>query len=96
MLPTRSAQLTSRNLRVKIGSRHYRFKQWKGAIIQFHHHAIERAERIWYFDQMQRQWLIRPEHLSRGNAKKKRIADLSGCAGDSDFNGRLHDLISHR
>ena len=54
---------------VEISGRHYRFEQWKSAIVQFHHHAIECAERIRDLDQMQRERLIRSEHLSGSDAE---------------------------
>ena len=36
---------------VQIGRRRDRFEQRKRAIVQLHHHAFERAERRWDFDQ---------------------------------------------
>ena len=81
---------------IEISSRHNRFEQRKCAIVQFHHHAIQRAERSGNLNQMQCERLVRPEHLSRGDAKQKRVTNLSGSASYSDFNWSLHDAISHK
>jgi hypothetical protein len=56
---------------------------------------MERVEHVRDLDQMQGERLVRPEHLSRGDAKNKRVTNLPGCAGNSDFKWRLHDSISH-
>jgi hypothetical protein len=64
--------------------------------VQFHYDAIESAERGWNFDQMKYQRLVRPKHLSRGDAKKKGVTNLSGRAGYRDFNRIVHNAISHK
>ena len=80
---------------VEISGRHDRFEQWESAIVQFHYHAIKCVERIRNLDQMQGERLVRSEHFSGGDAKNKRVTNLPGCAGNSDFKRRLHNSISH-
>jgi len=45
---------------------------------------------------MQSERLVGPEHLSGGYAKQKRVTNLTGSAGHSDFNWSLHNAISHK
>ena len=73
-----------------------RFKQRKRAIVQFHDDAFERAEHSRNFDQMKSERLIRPEHLSGGDAKQKRVTNVPSGASHSDFNRSFHDAISHK
>ena len=40
--------------------------------------------------------LIRPQHLTRGDAKGEGIADLAGRAGDRDVQGGLHGALVSR
>ena len=79
---------------IEISRGHNRLQQRKSAIVQFHNHAIKRAERIRNFNQMQRERLVPSEHFSGGDAKDKRVTNLSGCAGDSELKRRLHFRLS--
>src|SRR5437899_1823053 len=81
---------------IEICSGHYRLKQRKGAIVQFHYDAIQRAERVRNFDQMEYERLVRPEHLSRGDAEQKCVTNLPSGASHGDLNRCLHDAISHK
>jgi hypothetical protein len=44
---------------------------------------------------MQCDWLISAEHFAGRDSEKKRVTNLAGRTGDSDFNRRSHDSISH-
>src|SRR5207249_12111818 len=79
---------------IEISGWHNRLQQRKSAIVQFHNHAIKRAERIRNFNQMQRERLVPSEHFPGGDAKDERVTNLSGCAGDSNLKRRLHFRLS--
>ena len=72
---------------VEIGRRGDAFEQRKGAIVQLHHDAFEGAEGGRNFNERQADRLVGTEHRPGGNAKKKRVSDLTGRAGDGDFDG---------
>jgi hypothetical protein len=40
--------------------------------------------------------LIRPEHLSGGDAKQEGVTDVPGGAGHGDLNRSFHCAISHK
>ena len=94
MLPTSNAQLMSRkpSSRSAVGTTDC--SSGKAQSCNSHNHAIKRAERIRNFNQMQRERLIPSEHFPGGDAKDKRVTNLSGCAGDSDLKRRLHFRLS--
>ena len=76
---------------VEIGRRNDAFKRRKGAVVEFHDHAIERGQGGFDFKQVQNDRLVRTEHGAGSDAEKERVTDLSGGAGDSDANGnRAH------
>src|SRR4030095_4319329 len=80
---------------IEIGSGDNRLEQRKGAIVQFHYDAVQRAERIRNFDQMEYQWLVRSEALARGDAEKTREPNWPSGARHSDLNRSFHNAISH-
>ena len=86
-LPTSSAQFTSRKPSFEIGRGHDAFEEREGAIVQFHDHALERAERRRDFDEREVDRLFRTEHRAGSDAKEERVTDLTGSAGDRDFDG---------
>src|SRR5581483_9341543 len=66
----------------------------EGAIVQFHHHTVERGQGGFNFDQMQNDWLLRPKHRAGCDAKQQRVTNLPGTAGHRDTNGSsIHCLI---
>src|ERR1017187_4790895 len=85
-LPTSSAQFTPRNpsSRFAVGTTPL---QRERAIIELHHHATQRGQRGFDFDQMQNDGLVRPEHCAGGNAEQEGVTDLAGGAGDSNAKG---------
>src|SRR5690242_17901008 len=64
--------------------------------MQFHHHAVERFERGRDFHQMERDGLVLAKHFARSDPENESITNLTGRAGDSDLDWRLHDSIRHR
>ncbi len=66
-------------------------KQRKGAIVELHHHALERLLRLLVGDleQLQDHGLILAEHFARGDAKEEGITDLTGGTGDGNADGDL-------
>ena len=78
----------SRRIAVRLHAR----EQGKGAILEFHHDALERLLRflVRNLEQLQIDRLVLAEHLSRRDAKQQRVADLPGGARDGDTNGRLY------
>ena len=73
----------------RIGSRDHALQQRERAVVEFHHHALERLLRFLVRDleQLQDDRLVLAEHFAAGDAEQEAIADLAGCAGDCDTNG---------
>jgi len=84
--------IAKRNFRVRCG-RHAR-QQRKRTVVQLHHHALERGLRflVRYFQHLQDDRLILPEHFSACDAKQQAVADLTGSAGDCNSEGLFHML----
>jgi hypothetical protein len=66
-------------------------EQREGAVVEFHHHALERVLRLLVGDlqQLQDHRLVLAEHLAAGDAEQQGIADLAGGAGDGHADGLL-------
>ncbi len=62
----------------------------ESAIVELHHHALHRGGSGGYFQQIEIDRLVGPEHLTRGDAKRERIADVSRGAGDRDGDWLFH------
>jgi hypothetical protein len=60
------------------------------AVIQLHHYAAQGTQRRRNLKQMQDNRLIWTQHRARGNAKKKSISDLTGCARNGDTYWSFH------
>ena len=67
---------------IKIRSSHHFVEQRKGAVIQFHHHALQRSHAGFDLDEPQIHRLVRTKNKTGCDAKKKRVADLASSAGD--------------
>jgi hypothetical protein len=65
-------------------------EEGKCAVLQFHHDAFKRLECRGDFNEVEFNRLIRAKHRSGSNAGKERIGNLTGPAGDSDFNCWFH------
>ena len=63
--------------------------QGEGTVVDLHDHALERLHRRLDLEQAQHDRLVGAEHLARGDAEQERVADLAGCPGDGDVDGRL-------
>ena len=81
---------------VEIGRRDDPMQQREGAVLELHHHALERAERRRDFDQVQIDRLIRAEHRAGSDAEEERVTDLAGRSGDGDFDGAFHKRTGGR
>jgi hypothetical protein len=64
-------------------------QQREGAVVELHHHALQRLLRlvVGYLEHLQDHRLVGAEHFAGGDAKQQRIADLTGGAGDGDAYG---------
>ena len=69
--------------------------QRERAILELHHHALERCLDLVdrQLEELQDHRLIRAEELAAGDAEKEAITDLAGGAGDGNANGRLHGRL---
>ena len=63
-------------------------EQRKGAVIQFHAHAVQRGHGLFIgdFDEMQDDRLVRAKRRAGRDAKQEGITDLAGRAGDRHTN----------
>ena len=59
-------------------------EQRVGAVLELHHHALERGHRGLDLEQAQHDGLVGAEQLRRSDAVDERVADLAGGAGDGD------------
>ncbi|MCY1382304.1 hypothetical protein D9M69_703150 [compost metagenome] len=68
-------------------------QQGECAIVDFHHYALERLLGLFVrnFEQLQNDRLVFSEHVAVSDAEQKRVADLTGGAG----NGNTHWGFSH-
>ena len=64
-------------------------EQREGAVLELHHHALQRLLRLFVgnLEQLQDDRLVLAEHLARCDAKEQGVADLAGSAGDRDAGG---------
>ena len=66
---------------------HDAFQQRERAVLHLHHHAPQGVERGRDLLQVQDDGLVRPEHLTAGDAEQEAVADLAGGAGDGHADG---------
>ena len=67
---------------IEIGSTHHIVEQGEGAVIELHHHSLKRGHAGLDFDEPQVHRLIRAKYEAGCDAKKERVADLTGRTGD--------------
>jgi hypothetical protein len=65
-------------------------EEGKCAVLQLHHDASKRLECRGDFKEVEFNRLVRAKHRSGSNAGKQRISNLTGPAGDSDFDCGFH------
>ena len=65
-------------------------EQRECAVVQFHRHALESAERGRDLEQLQDYGLIRPEQLAARDAGEEAVTDLAGSACDGNANWGRH------
>jgi hypothetical protein len=65
----------------------------KGAVVELHHHALQRFLRFFVrnLEHLQDHRLALAEHFTAGDTEKQRVADLAGGAGDGNADG----LVGH-
>jgi hypothetical protein len=64
-------------------------QQREGAVVEFHHHALERRLGLFggMLEQLKDHGLILAQHVARSNAEDCGVTDLSGSAGHCNSNG---------
>ncbi len=74
---------------VRIRMRAHSREQRERAVVEFHHHALERLLRFLVGDleQLQDDRLVGAEHLAAGDPEEQAVADLAGGAGHGHANG---------
>jgi hypothetical protein len=75
---------------VRIIGRDHTVQGREGAVVEFHHHALQRGQCGGDFEQLQNDGLVGAEHVARGDAEQQCVTDLASSAGDCDANGRFH------
>jgi hypothetical protein len=75
---------------VQIRGRHHFAQQWKGTILELHHHAPERGKAGLDLNQTEIYRLVVTEDKSRCDAEKNGVADLAGGSCDGNGNGCFH------
>ena len=87
--PTSSAYVgvLERDLRI-VGADHAG-EQRERAVLELHHHALERGLRLLdrQFQQLQDDRLVLAQHFAGGDAEQQGVADLAGGAGDGNADG---------
>ena len=94
--PTSSATWQSLERDFRVVGRDDTVERRERAIVEFHHDALQRPQRRGDFEQMQVDGLIGAQHLTGGDAKGERVADLAGGSGDGDVDGLLHRSLQPR
>ncbi len=56
--------------------------QREGTVVNFHYHAVQGVHCLGNFQKLENDRLIRPQHVASGDAENKRVADLTGAAGN--------------
>ncbi len=62
----------------------------EGAVVELHHHALQRGQRRGDLEQVQDHRLIGAEHVAGGDAEQQGVTDLAGGAGDGNTDGSFH------
>ena len=69
-------------------------QQREGAVVELHRGALGGGDRVGDLEQAQLDGGIGSEHLAAGDAEEQGVADLTGGAGDGDFDGGAHVFVS--
>ena len=67
-------------------------KQWKRAVVELHHHALQCFLRflIRDFQQLQNHRLVFAQHFAGRDTKHQAVADLTSGTGDCNAHGFFH------
>ncbi len=73
----------------RVGGLHNALEQREGAVIELHRHTGEGCHGLFKrsFDELKDHRLIRAKHGTGSDAEKESVTDLTGGAGDCDFDG---------
>ena len=84
-----------RDLRI-VGADHAG-EQRERAVLEFHHHALERGLRLVQrrleLQHLQDHRLVLAQHFAGGDAEQQGVTDLAGGAGDCDTDGGFHHQL---
>jgi hypothetical protein len=69
-------------------------QQREGAVVQFHHHALQGLQRRGNFQQLQDHRLIGTQHAAGSDAESHGVADVASSAGDDNANGLISCVCS--
>ncbi len=70
---------------VRVGADLHPGQQREGAVVEFHHHALERLQRGLDLEQTQLDRAVRAQQRATGQAEQQAVADLAGGTGDGDL-----------
>ena len=59
----------------------------EGAVVEFHHDALDGLLSLRQVKQLKDDWLVFAEHFAGGNAEQQAITDLAGGAGHGNAHG---------
>src|SRR6185436_4966962 len=68
----------------------------ESAVVELHHHALQRRQGGLDLDQLQDHGLVGAEHVAGDDAKGEGVADVAGGSGDGYANGTLHAVPPRR
>ena len=69
-------------------------QQRERAVVDFHHHALQRFLGFFVgdFQQLQDDWLVFAQHVAVSDTEQQSVTDLTGCTGNSNTHwGFCHD-----
>ena len=81
---------------VEVAGRDHFAEQRESAVVELHHHALERGHAGLDFDQAEVHRLVGAEERAGSDAEQEGIADLAGGAGHGDGDGSIHEVGTKR
>ncbi len=64
--------------------------QREGAVVHFHHRALQLFHALRNVEQLQNHRLVLAQHVTGGNAENQRVGNLTSCAGDGNAYRLFH------
>lgn len=59
-------------------------EEWESAVVELHSDTLEGALGWWEIDQVEDDWLVLAEHLTRSDSEEEGVANLAGGTGDGN------------